>query len=94
MLPISILCSVGSGWIPAVESIAGDFRISSLLRPKNFGRHRLVLELEQARDIALRVSLESETERRVRLRFQVEDSGIGISPEAQKKLFQAFRTCL
>jgi two-component system, sensor histidine kinase and response regulator len=41
-------------------------------------------------EIVLRISKESETETHVRLQFVVEDSGIGISSEAQSKLFQAF----
>jgi signal transduction histidine kinase/DNA-binding NarL/FixJ family response regulator len=41
-------------------------------------------------EIVLRISKESETETHVRLQFGVEDSGIGISSEAQSKLFQAF----
>ena len=40
--------------------------------------------------VFVRVSKGSETETHVRLHFQVEDSGIGISPEAQEQLFQAF----
>ena len=41
-------------------------------------------------EVVVRVSKESETETHARVLFQVEDSGIGISPEAQGKLFQAF----
>ena len=41
-------------------------------------------------EVVVRVSKESETETHARVRFRVEDSGIGISPEAQGKLFQAF----
>jgi signal transduction histidine kinase/DNA-binding response OmpR family regulator/HAMP domain-containing protein len=41
-------------------------------------------------EVVVRISKESETETHSRVRFRVEDSGIGISPEAQGKLFQAF----
>ena len=41
-------------------------------------------------EIIVRVEKISETEKSSRLRFSVEDTGIGIEPEAQKYLFQAF----
>jgi signal transduction histidine kinase/CheY-like chemotaxis protein len=41
-------------------------------------------------EVLVRITKESETETHVRLKFGVEDSGIGISSEAQSKLFQAF----
>ena len=41
-------------------------------------------------DISLGISLQSEERRICELRFEVTDNGIGISPEQQGKLFQAF----
>ncbi len=41
-------------------------------------------------EVTARVSLESETDRHQTMRVEVKDSGIGIPPEAQKRLFQAF----
>ena len=40
--------------------------------------------------VVVRVSKEHETETHARVRVRVEDSGIGISPEAQERLFHAF----
>jgi light-regulated signal transduction histidine kinase (bacteriophytochrome)/CheY-like chemotaxis protein len=41
-------------------------------------------------EVVIRTSRKAETETQAKLRFEVEDSGIGISPEAQAGLFQAF----
>jgi signal transduction histidine kinase len=41
-------------------------------------------------EVVVRISKESETETHAEVRFEVEDSGIGIAPEAQRRLFQAF----
>ena len=48
------------------------------------------LKFTEKGEVVVRVSKESETETHARVLFRVEDSGIGISPEAQEKLFQAF----
>jgi two-component system sensor histidine kinase/response regulator len=48
------------------------------------------LKFTKTGEVVVRVSKESETETHARVRVRVEDSGIGISPEAQGKLFQAF----
>jgi signal transduction histidine kinase len=40
--------------------------------------------------VVVRISKESETETHAEVRFEVQDSGIGISLEAQARLFQAF----
>ena len=41
-------------------------------------------------EVALKVTPVSETDEAIELRFSVHDSGIGISEEAQKRLFQSF----
>jgi two-component system, sensor histidine kinase and response regulator len=48
------------------------------------------LKFTETGEVVLRVSKESETETSARVLFRVEDTGIGISAEAQGKLFQAF----
>ncbi|WP_170291861.1 hybrid sensor histidine kinase/response regulator [Heliobacterium mobile] len=41
-------------------------------------------------DVALRVHLVSQTEEKANIRFEVSDTGIGLSPEARVRLFQPF----
>ena len=41
-------------------------------------------------EVAITVSKQSETDRYVELRFEIKDTGIGISMEAQARLFHAF----
>jgi PAS domain S-box-containing protein len=48
------------------------------------------LKFTKSGEVVVWVSTESETETHARVCFRVKDSGIGISHEAQRKLFQAF----
>jgi signal transduction histidine kinase len=41
-------------------------------------------------EVSLRVSLQAETQTEASLQFQVKDTGIGISPEAQAQIVEAF----
>ncbi|MFA6030923.1 MAG: PAS domain S-box protein [Elusimicrobiota bacterium] len=74
-----------------------DGEVSSIVRGDP-GRLRQVLfnllgnavKFTAKGDVALRVEKEFEGEDRVVLRFTVADTGIGIPPETQKRLFQAF----
>ncbi len=48
------------------------------------------IKFTEVGEVTVRVSCEMEKEQECDLRFQVSDSGIGISPEIQKTLFKAF----
>jgi two-component system, sensor histidine kinase and response regulator len=48
------------------------------------------IKFTETGEVVVRVSKERETETHAWVGFRVEDSGIGISPETQGKLFQAF----
>ncbi len=41
-------------------------------------------------EIVIAVRMEEQEEKRIKLHFQVRDSGIGMTPEQQAKLFQSF----
>jgi len=48
------------------------------------------IKFTQSGEVVVRVSCKSEDGMQCELRFQVTDTGIGISPESQQKLFEAF----
>jgi PAS domain S-box-containing protein len=48
------------------------------------------IKFTEAGEVVLRVELESQTEQEVVLHFAVSDTGIGITPDQQQKLFKAF----
>ncbi len=48
------------------------------------------IKFTEVGEVTVRVSCDVETEQECELRFKVSDTGIGISPETQKKLFKAF----
>ena len=49
------------------------------------------IKFTQKGEVVVRIFKESENATHARLHFRVKDTGIGISPEAQRNLFQAFR---
>ncbi|MBF0127422.1 MAG: response regulator, partial [Magnetococcales bacterium] len=48
------------------------------------------IKFTQAGEVTLRADLIAESERAVRVRFHIIDTGIGISPEGREKIFQPF----
>ena len=48
------------------------------------------LKFTEKGEVGVRVTLESETPRNASLRFEVVDTGIGIPPEAQRRIFERF----
>ena len=48
------------------------------------------IKFTEAGEVTVRVSCDLENERECELRFRVSDTGAGIAPETQKKLFEAF----
>jgi signal transduction histidine kinase len=48
------------------------------------------IKFTEAGEVIVRVSCDTENKKECELRFKVSDTGIGIAPEAQKKLFEAF----
>jgi PAS domain S-box-containing protein len=48
------------------------------------------IKFTEAGEVTVRISCERETERECDLRFTVSDSGMGIAPEMQRQLFEAF----
>lgn len=49
------------------------------------------IKFTESGEVTVCVSCQTENEKQCELRFQVRDTGIGIPPEAQKNLFEAFR---
>ena len=48
------------------------------------------VKFTQAGSVTVHVSVQAETDARVRLKFSIRDTGIGIAPEAQAKIFESF----
>jgi light-regulated signal transduction histidine kinase (bacteriophytochrome)/DNA-binding response OmpR family regulator len=48
------------------------------------------IKFTESGEVAVRVSVDAETETDVLTRFEIEDTGVGISPEARARLFQPF----
>ncbi|MBD3882816.1 PAS domain S-box protein [Phormidium tenue FACHB-886] len=73
---------------PAVPvHFRGDF---SRLRQVLTNLINNAIKFTETGDVVLRISLQAETDSIATIQFSVEDTGVGIAPEAQQKLFQPF----
>jgi signal transduction histidine kinase/DNA-binding response OmpR family regulator len=69
------------------HALRGDpFRLGQVLN--NLGSN--ALKFTSAGEVVLRATCEGESEQGVSVRFEVSDTGIGMTPEQQGRLFQAF----
>jgi PAS domain S-box-containing protein len=75
------------------KSISGRFHKGDPLRLQQVLSNLTsnAIKFTQQGEIAIRCRLESETGMANRLYFEVEDSGIGISPENQEMIFESFK---
>jgi two-component system sensor histidine kinase/response regulator len=48
------------------------------------------VKFTEAGEVVVRVSRQRESDNRIMLRFEIRDTGVGIAPDAQARLFQAF----
>jgi signal transduction histidine kinase len=69
------------------EELVGD---SGRLRQIIFNLVDNAIKFTEQGEVVVSVSVESETENDIYLKFNVADSGAGIPPEKQKKIFEAF----
>ncbi|ETW97957.1 MAG: hypothetical protein ETSY2_43575 [Candidatus Entotheonella gemina] len=78
-----------TSWIsPAVPNwVAGDPGRLRQILTNLVGN---AIKFTEAGGVAVKIHLETETDREVAVRFEVLDTGIGIAPEAQERLFQKF----
>ena len=106
ILDVDLLAVVeGAVGVMAEQAHGKGIELASLVEPNvptavraDPGRVRQVLtnlvgnaiKFTEHGDVVVRVSRDSETETHLTVRFEVKDSGIGISPEGQSRLFQAF----
>jgi len=81
---LELTCAVAAGVPPTLRGDAGRLRqvLTNLLGN--------AFKFTQAGEVALRVSCEQAWASQILLRFEVRDTGIGIAPEAQARLFQSF----
>ena len=79
-----------------IFDVAGDVPSSLIGDPLRLGQVLInfagnAVKFTERGEIAILVSLEQESERELTLKFAVRDTGIGISPEQQDRLFQSFQ---
>ena len=81
---LELVCGMAPGLPPAVRGDAGRLRqvLTNLLGN--------AFKFTERGEVVLRASLVEESDTRALLRFEVRDTGIGIAPEAQSRLFSSF----
>jgi len=81
---LELICQITHGVRPALRGDPGRLRqvLANLLSN--------AVKFTEAGEITLRVNLLDQDEEGMQLRFEVQDSGIGISPEAQARIFEEF----
>jgi two-component system, sensor histidine kinase and response regulator len=88
----------GQAYAKGIELVGGvEPEVPTKLRGDPGRVHQVLMNLignaikfTKSGEVAIRVTAEAETETDIHARFEVKDTGIGISPETQARLFQPF----
>jgi len=81
---LELICQITDDVRPALRGDPGRLRQVLVNLLSN------AIKFTEVGEVALRISLQEQDEENVMLRFEVKDSGIGIPPEAQARIFEEF----
>ncbi len=81
---LEMICQIMDGVRPALRGDPGRLRQVLVNLLSN------AIKFTEAGEVVLRISLSGQDEEGMTLRFEVRDSGIGIPPEAQARIFEKF----